>query len=340
MMNSLHRTLWAVSLAALAAGSAASAAEPYRPGQQVSGAIRVSGDEYMSMAVKLWAEGFRKFQPNVTFDIALQGTANGMPGLYLGTADIALLGREANVTDSDGFLHVLQYRPTGIELMSGSLDVPGKSYALVVYVHKDNPLARLTMAQLDAIFGCEKDRGVADIRSWGELGLTGSWAGHPINLYSFDAQSGTGVFFEHAALQDRRQMNWDRLREFKDIHHPDGSVTAAGQQIVDALKSDPYGIAISGLRFADPSVKPLAIAAKEGGPYVQPTRDTVVSREYPLARHTYAFLNRPPNQPIDPKIREFLRYALSQEGQEAVVREGQYLPLSDRTIAEGLKRLD
>jgi len=87
-------------------------------------------------------------------------------------------------------------------------------------------------------------------------------------------------------------------------------------------------------------VKPLALAAKAGDPNFQATRDSLISRDYPLARHTYAFINRPPNQPLDPKLREFLRYALSQEGQQAVMREGDYLPLSDRAIADGLKQLD
>ena len=126
-------------------------ADRYQPAQTISGTIRIWGDEYMSGVVDSWQKGFQQFHPQIKFETELMGTATAMPSIYTGVADLALIGRETNTTDNDGFLHVLQYRPAQFELMTGSLDVPGKSYALAILVHKDNPLSKLTIAQVAEI---------------------------------------------------------------------------------------------------------------------------------------------------------------------------------------------
>jgi phosphate transport system substrate-binding protein len=340
------RSLLLTALAACVATGQARAqglasAPQYQPGQNVSGTIRIWGDEYMSAVTRNWAEGFRKYQPDINFEIKLTGTATAMPAIYTGAGDLALLGRETNDTDDNGFLHVLYYTPLRLELMTGSLDVPGKSYALVVYVHKDNPLSKLTLAQLDAVFGCEHRRGLDNIRTWGQLGLTGEWKDKPINLYGYDAETGTGLFFLHAALAGSRKMNWEHLKEFKDIKNSDGSVYESGQQIIDALRKDRFGLAVSGVRYANPEVKTVALAAQDGGPFYQATKENLIARKYPLTRVTYAFVNQPPGKPIDPKVKEFLRYVFSREGQQDTVRGGGgYLPLSRDAIQEQLKKLN
>src|SRR5258708_27512119 len=104
----------------------ASSAPRYQPQQIVAGTIRIWGDESMSAVTKNWAEGFRKYHPAVDFEIKLMGTATAMPAIYTNQADLALLGRESNSTDDNGFLHVLYYAPVRFELMTGSLDVPAE----------------------------------------------------------------------------------------------------------------------------------------------------------------------------------------------------------------------
>ena len=310
----------------------------YQP-QAVSGTIRIWGDEFMSGVVQSWEQGFQKFHPQVKFETKLMGTATAMPSIYTGVADLALIGRETNTTDNDGFLHVLQYRPLRFELVTGSLDVPGKSYALAIFVHKDNPVSKMTLAQLAAIFGCESKNEVPNIRTWGQLGLTGKWKDKPINLYTFDAETGTGIFFLHTVLADSRKMNWENLKEFKDIRNPDGSVYESGRQIIDALKKDRFGIAVSSIRYMNSEVKQVALASREGGRFFQATRENLILRKYPLTRVTYAFVNLPPGQSLDPKVREFLRYIFSREGQTDVARDQGYLPLSEDSIRKQLKKL-
>ena len=324
----------------LCRGQEPASGSPYHPSEIVSGTIRIWGDEYMSAVTKYWAAGFQKYHPEARFETKLMGTATAMPSIYLGMADLALMGRESNTTDNDGFLHVLNYTPLRMELMNGSLDVPGKSYALVIFVHKDNPISQLTLPQLDAIFGCEHLKGLRNIRTWGQLGLGGEWKDKPIQLYGYDAETGTGLFFLHAALANSRKMNWENLREFTDTHNPDGSIYEAGQQIVNALESDRYGVGVSNIRYANDQVKALALASGEGQHYYQATKQTLIARTYPLTRSTYAFVNRPPGKPLGPKIKEFLRYTLSREGQLDILREGGFLPLSADAIREQLKKLE
>jgi phosphate transport system substrate-binding protein len=325
------------SFAAPARADEARAIPHYRPAQSVSGTIRIWADEHMGTVLRCWAEGFRKFQPRVTFETRLVGSGAAMPGIYHNVADLALLGRESDITDDNGFFKsVGGYKPLRLELMNGSLDVPGESSAQVVFVHRDNPLSRLTVAQLDAIFGYEHRRGPESISTWGQLGLTGEWSDKPIHLYAYDIESEDGLHFVRSVLAESRKLNWENLTEFSDVEKPNGEVLESGQRIIDALRRDRYGLAISNASYSDPRVKPIAIAAHESAPYYQATTATVISRLYPLSRRTYAFLNQPPGKPLDPKMGEFMRYVLSREGQRDVVRAHGYLPLSRKVLLDQL----
>ncbi len=87
-------------------------------------------------------------------------------------------------------------------------------------------------------------------------------------------------------------------------------------------------------------VKPLALAVNDSEPYYEATKENLIQRKYPFTRIIPAFINRAPGQPVDPKVKEFLRYILSYEGQQDLVREGGYLPLSEESIREQLKKLE
>lgn len=320
----------AAVLALCAVNASGQEGAPYVPRQAVADTIRVWGDEHMAGVCRRWAEGFRQFHPRAEFVFQLDGSGTAMPGIYHQVADLALLGRESDLTDDNGFFKSAGgYPPLQLELMNGSVDDPAKSGAPAVFVNRDNPLSRLTLAQLEAIFGDEHRRGPRNIRTWGDLGLGGEWKDQPITLYAPDAESEAGVNFTRAVLLESRKMNWEHLTELAD-----------GRQAVEALHTQRYGMAIANLRYADPAVKVLAIAAHEAAPYVVPSRKSVIDRSYPLARRTYAFVNRKPGQPIQPALREFLRYVLSLNGQRDIVLEGGYLPLSAGVLDTELKKVD
>ncbi|HVC02231.1 MAG TPA: substrate-binding domain-containing protein [Steroidobacteraceae bacterium] len=306
----------------------------YTPGRQVSGTIRLWGHgaydrsrDFIGSLVRAWERGFRRYQPGVHFENHLVGTATAAEALYTGNADLALLGREIWPPEVAAFKEMFGYPPTGVNVATGSFNVRNRDYALVIFVHKSNPLDKLTLEQLHAIFGAEC-RGCGPVaRSWGDLGLSGAWRDRPIHLYGLPISRGFARFFEDEVFIGRRLWR-PSLREFADLKGSRGGATDGGQRMLDALAQDPDGIGYAGLLYTNPDVKPVALAARPGGPYVEPTETNVLAHRYPLTRMITIYLNRAPGRPVDPKLEEFLRFVLSREGQQDVLRQGRgYLPL-------------
>ena len=317
---------------------------PYRPEEKVSGTIRLWGHgsfkrPFRRRLVGFWIEGFRRVHPDVRFEERLYGTSSAIPALFAGAGEIALLGEEILAEAVDSFTRATGYPPFGVQIATGSVDLRNLDYAQMFFVHRDNPLTRITLAQLDAIFGAEHRRGAPkNFRTWVDLGLTGEWAGRAIQPYGWRIDDSFGIFLETYLMAGSHRWN-NALREFAHITQADGAIHDHGQQILDALAADRFGIAVSNIRYASAHVKPLAVAARDGGPYVEVSKRTLVDQTYPLTRLLPAFINRRPGHPIEPHVREFLRYLLSRDGQAAIVRDAGYLPLNPRAIIVELEQL-
>jgi phosphate transport system substrate-binding protein len=331
----------------------------YKPEQKVSGTIRNFGFSLGGM-MPIWEEGFRKYHPNIRFEDKFPSGDVAIAGLVSGVSDLGPQGRELVLTENLAFFETFGYYPTDITVVTGSYDVEGMTCGLVVFVNKDNPISRLTMKQLDGIFGSERVAGLRgfkwtlqsgrgaeeDIRTWGQLGLTGEWADKPIHTYGH-GPGGTTNFFQLKVLNgsDKWNPNYRGYVETgsKMIGDDDKNQWGGTQHMLaDQLAQDKYGIAWTVIPQARkvPGLKPIALAAGDGNNYIQPTRENFQNRTYPLTRSIYVYLNRPPGKPLDPKWKEFLRYILSREGQQAVQREGKYLPLTADVAREQLKKLD
>ncbi len=293
----------------------------------------------MQALMKYWQTGFIRHHPRIRFETNLLGTGTAMAGLYTSVADIALMGRESTAKEVQAFEWVFKYKPLGAEVATGSRAAPGKSFAVAVFVHRDNPISRLTVAELDAIFGSEHLRGARSIRTWGDLGVSGEWKDKPIMTYGYDVETHTALFLKRSVLDGSDKWTCE-LKEFADLAGPDGSLIDAGRRSLDALAKDRFGIAFSNLAFMNAQVKPLALAAVDGGPYYEATNENLIQRRYPLTRAALIYVNRLPGQPLNPNVKEFLRYVLSEEGQRDVMREKDFLPLSEAVVREELKKLE
>lgn len=317
----------------------------YVPEQQVSGVIRVSGhgsekNPWMKVLLSAWDKDFRRFQPGVRLVYRMYGTSSAIPALWNGVADIAILGEETDPVAVRTFERVKHHPPTTVQLFTGSVDIRNIDYAQMFFVHKDNPLAHISLQELDAIFGEDHLRGApANLRTWGQLGLTGPWKDKPITPYGWRIDDSFGYFLEQYLLQGSHHWNC-ALQERSHITRPDGTIYDHGQQILDALANDRYGIAVSNVRYANPDVKPLAIGVSPDGPFIPVTKETLIDGTYPLTRYLPAVFDREPGMPIDPKLKEFLRYLLSREGQQILVNDNRYLPLSDRLATQERRKLD
>jgi phosphate transport system substrate-binding protein len=316
----------------------------YAPQKQVSGVIRISGhgsagNPWMRQLLTVWEKDFQRFQPGIQLEYRMYGTSSAIPALFNGVADIAILGEEIDPVAVRTFERVKHYPPTGVDVFTGSVDIRNIDYAQMFFVNKDNPLAKLSLTELDGIFGEEHRRGGTNIRKWGQLGLTGEWVDKPITLYGWRIDDSFGIFLQQYLMEGSHRWNCD-LHEYSHIYRPDGTIYDHGQQILDALAKDRYGIAVSNIRYAGPDVKALAIGVTPAGPFYQATKQTLIDRTYPLARVIPAVIDRAPGMPVDPKVKEFLRYLLSREGQEVVLHDGRYLPLSPAAAQKEMRKLD
>lgn len=327
----------------------------YKPEQKVSGVIREWGSNYFmdSPLGKAWEEEFRRYHPDVTFEYNLKSSELGIPGLYTHVADIAPMGRQILWDELLAYQREFDRPPTEITICTGSYDVGGWTYALAVFVNKQNPINQLTLKQLDGIFGAarsggwkgmEWDPSVArgseqNIRTWGQLGLTGQWADKPIHVYGYTLKYHFPDEFSKKVFHGGSTWN-EALKEYANRNAPNGHLVVAGEDMLTDLSKDPYGIAYAGIPYQTSETKVLALAQTDSGPYIPLALDTVHDRTYPLIRDVYFYLNREPDKPIEPKIEEFVRFVLSYEGQAALMKDGKYLPLTANMLQEQLKKLE
>ncbi|SDR90138.1 substrate-binding domain-containing protein [Opitutus sp. GAS368] len=321
--------------------------------EKLSGTIRIWGLNYLGdcMLGEYWAKGFRKYFPGVKIEYTLPTALTATSGLVAGTCDIGA-NRKMTFTELLQFERVFNHDPLEIPLATGSLNVTGWSDVMAVYVHKDNPVERLTLDQLDGIFGAERQGGWVgtvwhqefargpekNLRTWGQLGLTGEWADRPIHPFSATVRYDTATKFSDAVLHGSDKWN-EQTRMFGNYAGPNGRFVIWAELIAEGISGDLDGIGYCGAQNQTKDMKPVAIEAYPGGPFVLPTLETIQARTYPLFQANYWYINRAPGQPLDPKVREFLRYVLSQEGQAEVVRDGKYLPLNAGLVQAALKSL-
>ena len=330
----------------------------YQPKQKVSGTIRMWGSNYITDGFLggYWEAAFRKYHPDVKFDFHMKTTLAAVPSLIFGVSDLGI-GRKITFPEQELFERYTDRSPIEIEIATGSYDVPGWQPGYGVVVQKDNPITHITMEQLDGVFGAERAGGwegtswrpnwargpEKNIRTWGQLGLTGEWADKPINVYGLTLR-----YHQATEISDRVLKASDKWNEHLKIYA--NFVSKAGKLergMNEDLAADKYGIGIVAAPTTNltggasqPTQKVLAVAAKDGGPYIPYTLDTLQNRTYPLYDRIFAYTDREQGKPMNPAVLEFLRFVLSQEGQAEVMRDGKYLPLNAEVANAQLKKLD
>ncbi len=285
--------------------------------------VRVWGTPAMLGLAERWAEAYSEDHPGVRFEFSMKGSDSAIHGLVGGVADIALLGRANDIVDDNGFSRPKEYHVTRLEVATGSVAVPGKSEAIALLVHQDNPLSSLTLDQLARIIDCgDQPR---PISTWGDLGLKGEWAARPIRIHGYDFSTRTGRWLQDRVAGKDRRMCWDRTSEYADQRRLDGTIARAADRAGDGGRGDPSALVIANAAQAHGGLKLVALS--DGAGAVPPARETVDARSYPLTRRVYAFVDRPPGKQLAPHVEGLLRFVLSKEGQQLVEGDGGYLPL-------------
>ena len=318
---------------AIGAALAQTAEAPlYAPSRQLSGVIRTWGSPQMGDLLKRYEESFHTYQPGVRFEDQLHSTITAVAGVYTGRAEIGVLGREIWPIEEQAFESVTGHAPMMVDVATGAYDVPKATFALMIFVHRSNPLASITTEQLERTFGSSEK----PIRTWGDLGIKGSWASHAVHLYGFTTENDKAVIFRNLVF--RQKTHWScNLREFTNGPGADG--LDAGELIVQAVAKDPYGIGISNVHYATKEVRAVPVAPSATAAPIRPSRENVASRVYPLTRAVYFVLDPIADHPFSEATSEFLKYVLSRQAAADVLREGNYLPLPPKLANDERNRL-
>jgi phosphate transport system substrate-binding protein len=267
----------------------------------VSGNLNSIGSNTLTVVLQLLAEGFQNAYPNVNIQIQGAGSGTAPAALIDGTAQIGPMSRGIRPAESDAFEARYGYKPTQIAI---GID------ALAVFVHRDNPIEGLSLPQVDAIFSSTNRLGHNPIRTWGEAGLRGDWAQRRVSIYGRNSVSGTYGVFRNIALGGG-DFDGSRYQEM-----PGSSA------VVQAIGEDRFGIGYSGIGYLTPGTRAIKLGATTGGKLFDAIPANAASGDYPLSRLLFLYINKAPNQALDTLTAEFLRYALSAEGQAIVERAG------------------
>ncbi len=302
---------------AVAAAEVDPALADYERASGVSGNLSSVGSDTLANLMTLWAEEFKRAYPNVNIQIQAAGSSTAPPALSEGTASMGPMSRKMKSKEIESFEKKHGYKPTAVRV---AID------ALAVYVHKDNPLEGLTIPQIDAIFSSTRKCGAdADVRKWGDLGLTGSWADRDIQLFGRNSVSGTYGYFKKKGLCKG---------DFKNtVNEQPGSAS-----VVQSVTASLNAVGYSGIGYRTAGVKLLPLAKKAGKPYIPATNETASSGKYPLSRYLYVYVNKHPNRALPPMEYEFLKLVLSKVGQGVVVKDG-YVPVSAAIAEKELAKL-
>lgn len=288
----------------------------YKATSGVSGNLNSIGSDTLNNLMTYWAEGFKKKYPNVNIQIEGKGSSTAPPALIGGTAQLGPMSREMKGKEIEDFEKKYGFKPTKIGV---ALD------SLAVFVNKDNPVKSLSLDEVDAIFSKTRKRGLPEITTWGQAGVSGQLAAKPISLFGRNSASGTYGYFKEHTLKNGDYKN--------TVKEQPGSAS-----VVEGVAKDVTGIGYSGIGYATSGVKALALSDKKDGQVFEANYANVLSGKYPLAHMLYIYVAKKPGQPLPKVVEEFLVYALSKEGQQVVVKDG-YDPLPAEVAAKQLKAL-
>ncbi len=335
-----------------------SALPAYAPTQRVTGVLRIYGTPLEELVGK-WAGAFRGHHGQVRLNAYLINTSQAFAGLITGQADIGLMGHRQWRNGRVAFEEQFGYAPLEIRFASGSYDDPqGTTPGLMFIVNKKNPLAGLSLDQIDGIYGAARTGGwdgtkwttaaargpEKDLRTWGQLGITGELANQPIRLHGSDVTlSNWADLIEREAFHGGTKWN----PTLTEAPRADISTKAKGktrdQLILEAVENDPAAIGFIFQRVINANhgdVKVLPLARSASGPFVTPNAQTFFDGSYPLHNGAYLYFNRLPGQPLSVRDREFARFVLSREGQQIIADSRLFVPLDAAQVQAELAKLN
>ncbi len=292
------RTLMLLFATMLMVSCGKSSADGEAAGSNAGGgtSIQNTGSDTMVNLAQAWAEVYRTVKPDVSIEVSGGGSGVGISALRTGTVDIANASRAIKPSEAQQ-----AKANTGKDPKEFIVGYDG----IGIYVHKDNPIEEITLAQLGEIYG-----EAAKITKWSQLGV--KLEPDAIVIYSRQSNSGTYQFFREAVLG-----KGDFRRGTLDMH--------GSKDVVDAIEKTEGGIGYSGMGYKTEGVKFVNVSKGSGEPAFMPTVENVLSGTYPIARPLHMYTLGEP----EGEIKAYLDWAMSPAGQ-AIVSENGYVPLAGK----------
>jgi phosphate transport system substrate-binding protein len=261
--------------------------------------IQNKGSDTLVNVAQAWAEAYQNVDAEVAVAVSGGGSGTGIAAMINGTVDIANASRK--MKDSE----IEQARERGQEPVEHIVGYD----ALAVFLHADNPMTEVTIAQLADVYGRK-----GEAKKWPDLGVSvPGCSSDKIVVVSRQNNSGTYAYFKKAVLGKKGKYRSGTL----DMH--------GSKDVVDLVEKTPCAIGYSGLAYATDHVK-LACISKDGAPCVSPSVATASDGSYPIARPLLMYTNGEPQG----AIKAYLDWILSDAGQ-CIIREKGYAPVRSVT---------
>jgi phosphate binding protein len=247
-------------------------------------AQRIKGSDTVLPLSQKEAESYKKVNSSSSVSVTGGGSGVGISALLAGTTDIAQLSRKIKFDEKQ---KLQESGKTAKEVII-AYD------ALAVVVNPANKITQLTREQLEGIF-------TGKITNWKELG------GEDLKIvpYSRETSSGTYEFFKESILKNKNYMNGIM------------SMPATGA-IVQSISQTRGAIGYVGLAYLNKDVKAIHVSYNGGKTYTEPSVANVKNKTYPVVRPLYYYYEAK----SEAKVKPFIDYILSEEGQKIVSEIG------------------
>lgn len=272
----------------------------YRRAAAVQGTITLSGSSAVSTFARAWGGAFSRIHPAARVNVVSKSSSAAMADMSATPGTIGMTSRPLNAAEREAYAK--QHGRPPLELKV-AID------AVAIYVYKDNPLPSITLAQLERVFSAAPQRG-APLERWGQLGLTGDWAERAIGCVGFDAGRGA----------------YETMRELVlggGSFNADVAAEPVSTSVVQAVGVNPGAIGYASVYYRTARTRVLPVQTA-GGELAAPSEADASSGKYPLARYLYLHLGAAREPALDAAAREFLRFVLSQEGQDVARASGAF----------------
>lgn len=271
--------------------------------------VQIKGSDTLVNLVQILSENFMAKNPGSAIAVMGGGSGTGIAALINGTCDIANHSRPMKGSEED------QCSEKGVDFRTFIVAFDGLS----VITHKNNPVKKLTMGIIGAIY-----RG--EIKNWKEVGGPNM----AISLYGRQSNSGTFVFFQEHVLG-----NQDYAQTMKRMN--------GNAQIVEGVINDRAGIGYVGVGYildaetgkSNPNLTVLNISKYKNSAALSPLDKTAVdSGDYPVSRPLFMTTSGVP----EGAVANLMKYIFSEDGQKVVAEEG-FFTIGKGILAENMNKM-